>query len=133
YVWIDASGEIGEVDEKGTVIAKTKIGNGLAWGSIERLRNGHYLVALGGAPPKGQEGARQGKAYRGKAVNKPHTPAPPPTAATPSSSATPTSASTNSTPSATNAGSTPRSAGPSRRFGARIRKHPCSRPHCMRK
>ncbi|MBI2806392.1 MAG: HEAT repeat domain-containing protein [Planctomycetes bacterium] len=48
YVWIDASGDIGEIDDKGALVRKVKVGNGLAWGSVERLRNGRYLVALGG-------------------------------------------------------------------------------------
>jgi HEAT repeat protein len=72
YVWIDASGEIGEVDEKGSVIAKTKLSGGLSWGSIERLRNGHYLVALGGGGGKVQEVDMAGKVYWEKAVNNPN-------------------------------------------------------------
>ena len=71
YVWIDACGEIGEVDEKGKQIAKTKISTGLAWGSIERLRNGHYLIALGGTG-KIQEVDMAGKVYWEKAVNNPN-------------------------------------------------------------
>ena len=72
YVWIDASGEIGEVDEKGGVIAKTRISDGLTWGSIERLRNGHYLVALGGGSGKVQEVDMAGNVYWEKAVNNPN-------------------------------------------------------------
>jgi hypothetical protein len=72
YVWIDAGGEIGEVDEKGTVIAKTKLSGGLSWGSIERLRNGHYLVALGGGAGKVQEVDMTGKVYWEKAVSNPN-------------------------------------------------------------
>lgn len=72
YVWIDAGGEIGEVDAKGTVIAKTKISVALSWGSIERLRNGHYLVALGGANGKVQEVDMAGKVYWEKAVANPN-------------------------------------------------------------
>jgi hypothetical protein len=72
YVWIDAGGEIGEVDEKGTVIAKARISGGLAWGSIERLRNGHYLVALGGGGGKVQEVDMAGKVYWEKVVSNPN-------------------------------------------------------------
>jgi HEAT repeat protein len=71
YIWIDACGEIGEIDEKGKLIAKSKIGGGLAWGSIERLRNGRYLVALGGIG-KVQEVDMTGKVYWEKAVNNPN-------------------------------------------------------------
>ena len=71
YVWIDACGEIGEVDEKGTLIAKARLGTGLSWGSIERLRNGRFLVALGGVG-KVQEVDMKGKIYWEKAVNNPN-------------------------------------------------------------
>jgi hypothetical protein len=71
YVWIDACGEIGEVDETGKLLAKTKISGGLAWGSIEPLRNGRYLVALGGVG-KVQEVDMAGKVYWEKAVNNPN-------------------------------------------------------------
>jgi hypothetical protein len=71
YVWIDACGEIGEVDQAGTVVATAKISGGLAWGSIERLRNGRYLVALGGIG-KVQEIDMAGKVYWEKAVNNPN-------------------------------------------------------------
>lgn len=71
YVWIDACGEIGEVDDKGNVIARTKISAGLAWGSIERLRNGRYLVALGGIG-KLQEVDMAGKVYWEKSVSNPN-------------------------------------------------------------
>lgn len=71
YIWIDACGEIGEVDEKGKLIAKARLGGGLAWGSIERLRNGRYLVALGGAG-KVQEVDMTGKVYWEKSVSNPN-------------------------------------------------------------
>jgi hypothetical protein len=71
YIWIDACGEIGEVDEKGAVIAKARLATGLSWGSIERLRNGRYLVALGGVG-KVQEVDMTGKVYWEKAVNNPN-------------------------------------------------------------
>ena len=71
YVWIDANGEIGEIDEKGKLIAKTKIGTGLSWGSIERLRNGRYLVALGGIG-KVQEVDMTGHVYWEKTVSNPN-------------------------------------------------------------
>ncbi|MSQ93938.1 MAG: hypothetical protein EXR98_05200 [Gemmataceae bacterium] len=71
YIWIDACGEIGEIDETGKLIAKTKIGGGLAWGSIERLRNGRYLVALGGTG-KVQEVDFTGKVYWEKNVANPN-------------------------------------------------------------
>jgi hypothetical protein len=54
------------------VVAKTKISDGLTWGSIERLRNGHYLVALGGGSGKVQEVDFAGKVYWEKAVNNPN-------------------------------------------------------------
>ena len=60
YVWIDACGEIGEVDEKGKLVAKAKISTGLAWGSIERLRNGGY------PSDEDQEEARMLRIYSGK-------------------------------------------------------------------
>lgn len=71
YVWIDACGEITEIDAKGKLIAKVKTGHGLAWGSVERLRNGHYLVALGGVG-KVQEIDQQGKVHWEKGVNNPN-------------------------------------------------------------
>lgn len=71
YVWIDACGEIGEVDAKGKLLAKTKLGSGLTWGSIERLRNGRYLVALGGIG-KVQEVDMTGKIYWEKTVSNPN-------------------------------------------------------------
>ena len=71
YIWIDACGEIGEIDEKGKLIAKASVGSGLAWGSIERLRNGRYLVALGGAG-KVQEVDMTGKVYWEKPVRNPN-------------------------------------------------------------
>ena len=71
YVWIDAGGEIGEIDDKGKLVAKTKVGNGLAWGSIEKQRNGKYLVALGGIG-KVQEMDLAGKVYWEKTVNNPN-------------------------------------------------------------
>ena len=77
YVWIDACGEIGEVDDKGKLIAKTRISGGLSWGSIERLRNGRYLVALGGTAGKVQEIDMAGKVYWEKAVNNPNRSRPP--------------------------------------------------------
>ncbi len=72
YVWIDACGEIGEIDDKGKLIAKTKVGSGLAWGSVERLRNGRYLVAIGGGAGKVQEVDMNGKVYWEKTVNNPN-------------------------------------------------------------
>ena len=71
YVWIDACGEIGEIDETGILLAKTKVGAGLAWGSIERLRNGRYLVALGGIG-KVQEIDMTGKVFWEKKVSNPN-------------------------------------------------------------
>ena len=71
YVWIDACGEIGEVDATGKLLAKTKLGSGLTWGSIERLRNGRYLVALGGIG-KVQEVDMTGKIYWEKTVSNPN-------------------------------------------------------------
>jgi hypothetical protein len=71
YVWIDANGEIAEIDEKGKLIAKTKVGSGLSWGSIERLRNGRYLIALGGVG-KVQEVDMAGHVYWEKAVSNPN-------------------------------------------------------------
>jgi hypothetical protein len=71
YIWIDACGEIGEVDEKGKLIGKARVGSGLAWGSIERLRNGRYLVALGGVG-KVQEVDMTGKVYWEKPVSNPN-------------------------------------------------------------
>ncbi len=71
YVWIDACGEITEIDATGKILAKIKTGQGLAWGSVERLRNGHYLVALGGVG-KVQEIDREGKVYWEKFVNNPN-------------------------------------------------------------
>jgi hypothetical protein len=71
YVWIDACGEIGEVNEHGKLIAKARVGSGLSWGSIERLRNGRYLVALGGAG-KVQELDMTGKVYWDKPVSNPN-------------------------------------------------------------
>ena len=71
YVWIDACGEIGEIDGDGKTIAKVKVAADLAWGSIERLRNGHYLVALGGVG-KVQEVDMAGKVYQSLAVNNPN-------------------------------------------------------------
>ncbi len=71
YVWLDACGEIGEIDETGKLIAKTKVSTGLAWGSIERLRNGRYLVALGGVG-KVQEVDFTGKVYWERNVANPN-------------------------------------------------------------
>jgi hypothetical protein len=71
YIWIDACGEIAEVDSDGKLIAKARVGVGLAWGSIERLRNGHYLVALGGVG-KVQEVDMTGKVYWEKPVSNPN-------------------------------------------------------------
>jgi hypothetical protein len=71
YVWIDACGEIGEIDETGKLLAKAKVGGGLSWGSIERLRNGRYLVALGGVG-KVQEIDMAGKVYWEKTVPNPN-------------------------------------------------------------
>ncbi len=71
YVWIDACGEIAEIDAAGKLIGKTKVGTGLAWGSIERLGNGHYLVALGGIG-KVQEIDMAGKIYWEKVVSNPN-------------------------------------------------------------
>lgn len=71
YVWIDASGEVSEIDEAGKQIARAKLGGGLAWGSIERLRNGRYLVALGGVG-KVMEVDMKGKVYWERAVNNPN-------------------------------------------------------------
>jgi PQQ-like domain len=71
YVWIDACGEIAEVDAKGKLIAKVNLGGVLSWGSIERLRNGRYLVALGGVG-KVQEVDMTGKVYWEKIVNNPN-------------------------------------------------------------
>ena len=51
--------------------AKTSVGTGLTWGSIERLRNGHFLVALGGMN-KVQEIDLTGKVYWEKTVNNPN-------------------------------------------------------------
>jgi hypothetical protein len=70
-VWIDACGEITEIDDTGKEIGKAKVGLGLTWGSVERLRNGHYLVALGGLN-KVQEIDLQGKIYWEKTVNNPN-------------------------------------------------------------
>ncbi len=71
YLWIDACGEVGEIDETGKQIHTLKVGTGLAWGSIEKLRNGHYLVALGGVG-KVQEVDMTGKVYWEKLVNNPN-------------------------------------------------------------
>jgi hypothetical protein len=71
YIWIDACGEIGEIDAAGRLIAKTKISAGLAWGSIERIRAGRYLVALGGVG-KVQEIDMAGRVYWEKNVNNPN-------------------------------------------------------------
>src|SRR5207247_868004 len=71
YIWIDACGEIGEIDEKGKLIARTKVAGSLSWGSIEKLRNGRYLVALGGVG-KVQEVDFAGKVWWEKAVNNPN-------------------------------------------------------------
>jgi HEAT repeat protein len=71
YIWIDASGEIGEIDEKGKLLVKTKVGAGLAWGSVERLRNGRYLVALGGVG-KVQEVDVSGKVFWERNVANPN-------------------------------------------------------------
>jgi len=71
YVWIDACGEIGEIDSAGMLIAKTKISGSLAWGSIERLRSGRYLVALGGIG-KVQEVDMAGNVYWERKVNNPN-------------------------------------------------------------
>ncbi len=71
YVWIDASGEIAEIDANGKLLHKTRLGGGLAWGSIEPLRNGRYLVALGGVG-KVQEVDMAGKVYWEKSVNNPN-------------------------------------------------------------
>lgn len=71
YIWIDASGEIGEIDSTGKILAKTKISPSLAWGSIERLRTGRYLVALGGVG-KVQEVDMNGKVYWERNVNNPN-------------------------------------------------------------
>jgi hypothetical protein len=73
YVWIDACGEIGEIDGAGKPIAAAKVAAPLelAWGSIERLRNGHFLVALGGVG-KVQEVDMAGKVYWSKAVKNPN-------------------------------------------------------------
>jgi hypothetical protein len=71
YLWIDACGEIGEIDETGKLLAKTKVGGGLAWGSIEPLRNGRCLVALGGIG-KVLEVDMKGKIYWEKAVSNPN-------------------------------------------------------------
>lgn len=48
YVWIDACGEVTEIDADRQTTTKIRAGSGLTWGSVERLRNGRYLVALGG-------------------------------------------------------------------------------------
>jgi hypothetical protein len=71
YVWIDASGDIGEIDDQGKLLHKHKVATGLAWGSIEKLRNGRYLVALGGVG-KVQEIDMAGKVYWEKAVRNPN-------------------------------------------------------------
>jgi hypothetical protein len=71
YIWIDACGEIGEIDAAGKLIAKTRVGAALAWGSIERVRNGHYLVALGGIG-KVQEVDMTGRVYWERKVNNPN-------------------------------------------------------------
>jgi uncharacterized protein YjhX (UPF0386 family) len=71
YVWIDACGEVAEIDGKGTHVAKVAVGAGLAWGSVERLRNGRYLVALGGVGMV-REIDLTGKVHWEKAVNNPN-------------------------------------------------------------
>jgi hypothetical protein len=71
YIWIDACGEVGEIDETGKQIHKLKVGVGLAWGSIEKLRNSHYLVALGGVG-KVQEIDMTGKVFWEKSVRNPN-------------------------------------------------------------
>lgn len=72
YIWIDACGEIGEVDGDGKVMHKVKVGASLSWGSIERLRNGRFLIALGGGSGMVQEVDMAGKVYWQKAVNNPN-------------------------------------------------------------
>jgi hypothetical protein len=71
YIWIDASGEISEIDNTGKLLAKAKISTSLAWGSIERLRSGRYLVALGGIG-KVQEVDMTGKVFWERKVNNPN-------------------------------------------------------------
>lgn len=71
YVWIDACGEIGEIDGAGALVAKAKISASLAWGSIERIRPGRYLVALGGVG-KVQEVDMAGRVYWERSVNNPN-------------------------------------------------------------
>ena len=71
YVWIDACGEIGAIDDTGKELARHSVGNGLTWGSIEKLRNGHFLVALGGIN-KVQEMDLDGKIYWEKKVSNPN-------------------------------------------------------------
>jgi len=71
YIWIDACGEIGAIDSRGKEIGRAKIAGTLAWGSIERLRNGRYLVALGGVG-KVQEVDLAGKVYWEKSVSNPN-------------------------------------------------------------
>jgi len=72
YVWIDACREISEIDSQGKLLAKAKVAEeDLAWGSIEPLRNGHFLVALGGVG-KVQEVDMAGKVYWSKAVKNPN-------------------------------------------------------------
>ncbi|MBI1831856.1 MAG: PQQ-binding-like beta-propeller repeat protein, partial [Planctomycetes bacterium] len=71
FIWIDANGEIAEIDHQGKLLAKVKLAGSLAWGSIERLRNGRYLVALGGVG-KVQEVDMTGKVFWEKAVSNPN-------------------------------------------------------------
>jgi outer membrane protein assembly factor BamB len=71
YIWIDACGEVGMIDDRGKEIAKIKIGNGLTWGSVERLPNGRFLIALGGVN-RIQEIDLAGKVYWEKAINNPN-------------------------------------------------------------
>lgn len=70
-VWIDACGEVSEIDGMGKLIAKTNVGGSLTWGSVERLRNGNYLVALGGIN-KVREIDLKGKVFWEKSVNNPN-------------------------------------------------------------
>ncbi len=47
-VSIDASGRVTELDDKGKSLQTASLNAGLAWGSIEPLSNGRFLVAQGG-------------------------------------------------------------------------------------
>jgi hypothetical protein len=45
-VYVQSNGQVVELDAGGTEVHRVNVGNTSGWASVERLANGHYLVAL---------------------------------------------------------------------------------------